>query len=110
MTIDDFDKLQNYVIDNQSEIIENLEIELGSDKIPRISCANHKLNLAVRTATLKHPVVSNDFYLLNKFAVKIRNNTIVDNIFRYIINDGLKRLKHSIFSRTFFEISKIVDI
>ena len=33
------------------------DITIQSETIPRFSCANHKLNLVVRSAITKHPVV-----------------------------------------------------
>ena len=45
---------------------------LGTNDLPRISCANHKLNLAVRSAMVKHKEICVDLKELNKFISSIR--------------------------------------
>ncbi len=38
--------------------VKDLEIELGTSKLPRFQCACHKLNIAVRLAIEKSPEIS----------------------------------------------------
>ncbi len=82
MAVDEFDKLYNYVLNDGLEIVDEFEIQLGSDNVPRIACANHKLNLAVRSATIKHPIVGKNLKLLNTYAVKCRNSISINNAFK----------------------------
>ena len=60
MSTQDFDKLYNYILISENPIIEDLIINLGTDNIGRFSCANHKINLIVRSSIIKHLVVSED--------------------------------------------------
>jgi hypothetical protein len=59
---DEFDAKYSYDFQKGSRI-DNLVINLGSDEIPRIICENHKINIEVRAAIIKHPVVCS--YLKN---------------------------------------------
>ena len=56
MKFTDFDSIFNYDLSYTRNTIDKLDINLGSDDIPRISCANHKLNLCVCSAVVKHPI------------------------------------------------------
>ena len=62
-------------------ILETPSINLGSDDIPRIKCANNKLNLCVRSAVVKHPIVENDIYLIRQFVVKINKFPRLSDLF-----------------------------
>jgi hypothetical protein len=57
--VEEFGDIQNYSQEERvgKVKIRNLEINLGSEEIFRISCVNHKLNIAIRTAIISHPVV-----------------------------------------------------
>ncbi len=68
MDVVDYDELDDYMDENQ------FEIELGSSKLPRISCANHKLNLAVRKAMSEHQTICGDLKKLNAFLSCTRNS------------------------------------
>jgi hypothetical protein len=83
MSIEEFDVIHNYeLMKGDNKIIEKLKIKLGSNIISRISCANHKSNLAVRTATLKHPIVWKNLQALNKFSGHARNTTLINSIYK----------------------------
>ena len=56
---------QEYDLD-RGDRIENLNIELGSDSLPRISCAAHKTNISVRAAIRSHSFHSNMLKGLSK--------------------------------------------
>ena len=59
---------------------KKLVINFGSDDIFRISCVNHKLNLAIRTAIVSHPVVCGIFKKLNKFCDNVRSVITANNV------------------------------
>ncbi|RNA09202.1 zinc finger BED domain-containing 1-like [Brachionus plicatilis] len=61
----------------ESEEINILNIELGTNMIPRYSCAAHKINLAVRAAIKSCPVFSNTLTKLSKFASSIRRFNVL---------------------------------
>jgi hypothetical protein len=63
-------------------IIENLVINVGGSDLLTVHCANHKLNLAVRTSIALHPLVSSHFKKLNAFCSKIRNSIDLNNVFK----------------------------
>ena len=69
MSSEQFDEIYNYDLSSGRSILKDLEIIICSNKIPRIACANHKINLSVRTVIIKPPIVSKDLILLNSFAV-----------------------------------------
>jgi hypothetical protein len=77
---EEFDRLVNYDVNETFQPIHNLEINLGSDDLPRFSCVNHKLNLVVRSAIARHPSVKEKFKEINKFAVKIRDHRELNDI------------------------------
>ena len=52
---------------NRGECIRSLEIVLGSDLLPRISCAAHKANSSVRAAIKKHDPLARLLKTLSKF-------------------------------------------
>ena len=51
-----------------------MELEIGSNKVPRFSCSAHKINIAVRRA------IEENEYLLKKEIEKIVNETIKSNV------------------------------
>jgi hypothetical protein len=58
------------------------EITIQSETVPRFSCANHKLNLAVRSAVKNQPFVKQQLKKLNDFAVKIRKTIKISSYFK----------------------------
>lgn len=62
--------------------IENLVINLGSDDLPRISCASHKLNLVLRGAFVQHKVICQHLKSLNRFIRRIRKSYKLSRIFK----------------------------
>lgn len=54
--------------------IEKFEINFGSDDLPRFSCANHKLNIAVRGAISIHRELTQILKDLNKTNAHIRRS------------------------------------
>ncbi len=81
INIETFDNEENY---NQYQIgckkIKDLVINLGSDDVFRISCVNHKINLAIRTAIIQHPIICEIFKKLNKFCDNIRSVIVTNNV------------------------------
>jgi hypothetical protein len=61
--------------------ITKLEIILGSDDIFRISYINHKINLAIRTAIISHPVICSK--TLSKICDNIRSAIATNNATRW---------------------------
>lgn len=74
LDIDQFD------LDNKQPI-KDLEIELGSSRLPRISCACHKINLAVRTAMIKQNQICEILFALNKFINHVKRSFSLNKIF-----------------------------
>ena len=64
--------------------IENLDIELGSDQIPRIQCSAHKLNLAVRGAFVRHKTICKHLSSLNRFIAKIHKSYNLSRIYQHL--------------------------
>ncbi len=77
----DFDKTSIYDLHNNDEIIDELNIEIGSGDLAPFNCANHKLDNSIRGAILKHPIVSQNLKIINKFCVDMRNVTEFNVIF-----------------------------
>jgi hypothetical protein len=50
----DRDEVEEYDLSVDRTLIRQLNIELGTNKLPRYSCACHKNNIAVRMAIKKH--------------------------------------------------------
>lgn len=71
------------------EIYDKFEIELGTSKLPRFSCANHKCNIAVRLATKKHNDLSRVLRSLSKYAAKTKHSLSLIQTF----NDNKSRLR-----------------
>lgn len=42
----------------RGQIFDRFQIKLGTDEIPRFSCANHKCNIAIRMAIKSHADIS----------------------------------------------------
>lgn len=62
--------------------LNRLEIELGSSKLPRFSCANHKLNLAIKTAISKNNIMKIDIRKANSFIASVRKSHNLNRIFQ----------------------------
>ena len=60
--------------------IEKLELTVGNNSIPRVSCAAHKLNVAVRQAFSLHNEFSLILSQLNKFNSEIRNSIELNKV------------------------------
>lgn len=67
--------------ENEYQSKKRFEIEIKSDKLPRFSCANHKLNLAVRRAIENNQSISSELKQLNKFVKKVRRSHNMNRIF-----------------------------
>lgn len=63
------------------EINNTLNINLGSSELPRISCANHKLNLCIRTAIAKHKPLNVNIRILNSYVNRIKRTIRLNEIF-----------------------------
>ena len=62
--------------------IDKLVINLGSSDLPRICCANHKLNLAVRYAMVQHKTICDDMKKVNQFVCGIKKSIMESRIFK----------------------------
>lgn len=69
---------------SKGEPIDDLVINLGTDDIPRINCANHIMNNAIRASIKNHPIVCADLKKLNKFAAHLKRSTELNNIFQQL--------------------------
>ncbi len=58
------------------------EIQIGTDKLPRFSCANHKLNLAIRGAIGCNQTITSDLKKLNQYVNKVRRSHNMNRIFQ----------------------------
>lgn len=72
--------------------LKDLNIKLGSAELPRFSCANHKLNLAVRHAITNHPQLKETIETLQSTISHIRRSIQTNRIFR--INKCRLRLEN----------------
>ncbi|CAF0967939.1 unnamed protein product [Brachionus calyciflorus] len=89
--IEEFENLEvenvpenEYLIENDRGLFEDLVIELDDEKGTKISryyCACHKCNSAVRKAIKSFPRISNDFVALNSYAASIRKSNRISEIF-----------------------------
>ncbi|RNA03548.1 zinc finger BED domain-containing DAYSLEEPER-like [Brachionus plicatilis] len=77
----------NVFDENFSDPINFLNIQLGTNSVPRYSCAAHKINVAVRCAIKTCNSFSKILAKLSKFASKIRRS----NVLSY--NYNLKKAK-----------------
>ena len=75
---------ENYELEEDDGVgsSDQIEIEIGSSQIPRISCSNHKLNLAVRNAMSQHGMICSDLKKLNSFISTIRCSYNLDRVFQ----------------------------
>lgn len=65
----------NYSYDfTKGELINDLFLEIGSDKINRFSCSAHKVNLVIRKSIQSSKYVSNFLSSLSKFASTIKKS------------------------------------
>ena len=62
--------------DSGFEPAKNFSISLGTNDIPRFSCSNHKINIAVRMAIKKSSSFTKMLISLSRFASSIRMSTI----------------------------------
>ncbi len=70
-----FNDLDEFQFKNESDKpYYDYEIELGSSKTARYSCACHKCNIAVRLAIKNHTVLCNLLSTLSKYAAKNKNS------------------------------------
>jgi hypothetical protein len=79
-----------YYDTSRGQPIENLDLTIGSNRIPRYSCANHKLNLAVRHALETHQVICRLIRRITRHNSHIRNCINLNRTFR--INKARLRL------------------
>ena len=68
--------------EQHSQSITQFEITIGTDKLPRFSCANHKLNLAIRSSIGDNQSISTDLKKLNKYVKKVRRSHNMNRIFQ----------------------------
>ena len=62
-----FDNIEHELFDqNLGKSISKLNINLGTDDLPRYQCADHKLDIAVKTAIKMHPELTKIIQILNK--------------------------------------------
>ena len=54
---------------------------LGSSELARISCANHKVNLCIRTALAKHKPLNSNIRSLNAYVARIKRSTELNKVF-----------------------------
>ena len=76
-------KLSNESVINFDENPLNvIDLEIGSTEIPRFSCMNHKLNLAVRKAISLHYELDEMLNDINKACARIRRSVKLSSPFR----------------------------
>ncbi len=80
MVLDEFDAYCNLDLE-KGEPIENLDLEIGSQRIKMFNCANHKSNLGVRSAILKLPSLVHNLKLINKFITSVRKQIQINKLF-----------------------------
>ena len=71
------DEQSEYDFKNNSELITFLELEIGSNRISRFSCACHKGNLAIRKAIKASPYFSELLMSLSKQATNIKKSIVL---------------------------------
>lgn len=67
---------------SKGQPVKDLRINLGTNDLPRFSCGNHKLNLAVRDAISKHPEIKDIIFELEKSNSHIRRCIQLNRQFR----------------------------
>jgi len=77
----DFTELEEtmYLSRNHGSL-NNLNIKLGTNELPRFSCAAHKMNIAVRKAILSHKPLSKMLGKLSKFAASVKHSINLSKI------------------------------
>ncbi len=73
--------------------VKDLEIELGTSKLPRFQCACHKLNIAVRLAIEKSPEISEILKSLCCSNAQVRRSISLSHVFR--LKKGKLRLANA---------------
>ncbi len=53
--------------ETRGDRVENLELKIGTNILPRVSCAAHKANISVRSAIKSHPPIFNMLSTLSRF-------------------------------------------
>ena len=76
--IDDAD---NYEFGDHS-IVDQLEFELGSRKVPRFACTNHKFNISIRNTVRSCKQLKTILSLLCSFAKKTHQTIQIARIFQ----------------------------
>lgn len=70
---------------NEKNTLKNFVYKIlfkkGTNALPRISCACHKINLAVRTAMIQQQQICNILASLNKFINHVKRTVSLNNIF-----------------------------
>ena len=72
-------EMNEYDLTENDSLIEDFNIELGTSKLPRFSCPNHKLNIVSRTAIKECLEFSSLLRKLSKLASKI-NRSVNRNV------------------------------
>ncbi len=106
-TPSEFDAKMNYHLNRTKQPLDFLELNIQSNIIPRFNCANHKLNLAVRSAILKHPVVSEHLKLLFGYNSRIRNS-IQQNIIFLDLKCRLRAENNTRWASAFLALESII--
>jgi hypothetical protein len=75
----DFDQFYDF---SKGQPIKNLELTIGSNDVPRFSCANHKLNLAVRHSLESHRIICQIILRITRQNSHIRNCINLNRNFR----------------------------
>ena len=70
-----------YLLQNNAEIIKILTIKLCSKVRPRFSCSAHKTNIAVKNAIQRNKRISKILSTLSRFAAENRNTIALAKIF-----------------------------
>lgn len=78
-----FDNIEHELFDqNLGKPISKLNINLGTDDLPRYQCADHKLDIAVKTAIKMHPELTKIIQILNKSNNHFKRVCKLSKIFR----------------------------
>lgn len=80
LSSDDSDD-QEY-LNNTKPALSDIKLEIRSKIIPRYSCANHKLNLAIRKSIKENPQVEQLFKDLSKYASKSKKKLEISRLMR----------------------------
>lgn len=69
-------------VDGKKPPINDLKLEIRSKKVPRYSCANHKLNLAIRKSIKDHEKLNNLLKTMSKYASSSKKKLELARILR----------------------------